>query len=270
MLTRSLIEQTARIQQLNADYLRTLIAPMDGMWEGAIIPQATCWEILDQQQSVGYFCLDAEQCLLRFHLWETYQPRAQEIFRWLLTTYQIQQAMASTIEPAYFSLCLDLQSSMQAHAYLFQDHHNVALTPAISNCIFRQATESDLEHMLSFYQANIDGPVDWLPDFLRTRIQRQELFMLAAEQHTILAAGECIPSQSQPPYTDLGMVVARAYRGRGLASYMLTQLKQHCYETDKKPICSCDVSNLASKKAIEKAGFISNHRIMTFQLAIPV
>ncbi|GER91709.1 hypothetical protein KDW_58710 [Dictyobacter vulcani] len=262
MLTRRQIEQAASIQQLSADYLRTLIAPLDGMWEGAIIPQATFWEIQDQEQSVGYFCLDADQCLLRFHLWETYQSRAQEIFRWLIESYQIQQAMASTIEPAYFSLCLDLQRSMQAQAYLFQDHHNVVLTPAISNCIFRPATESDLEHMLSFYQANIDGPVAWLPDFLRTRIQRQELFMLAAEQGTILAAGEYIPSQSQRPYVDLGMVVARAYRGKGLASYTLTQLKQHAYQQGLKPICSCDVSNLASQKAIQKAGFISIHRIM--------
>ena len=71
------------------------------------------------------------------------------------------------------------------------------------------------------------------------------------------SSGECIPSQKQPPYADLGMVVARSYRGRGLGSFLLTRLKKHCYEAGWKPICSCEASNRASKKAIEKAGFLS-------------
>ena len=70
------------------------------------------------------------------------------------------------------------------------------------------------------------------------------------------------------PYADLGMVVARSYLGRGLGSFMLTQLKKHCYEAGWRPICSCEVSNGASKKAIEKAGFISEQRIVKIELEI--
>jgi Acetyltransferase (GNAT) domain len=42
------------IESLRDDYLRTLVAPMDGMWESAIIPQAAFWEIQDREQYAGY------------------------------------------------------------------------------------------------------------------------------------------------------------------------------------------------------------------------
>jgi len=83
----------------------------------------------------------------------------------------------------------------------------------------------------------------------------------------LVATGECIPSQTQPPYADVGMVVARAYRGRGLGSSMLMRLKQYCYAAGWQPICSCAADNHASKKAIEKAGFISEHSMVTMMFS---
>jgi RimJ/RimL family protein N-acetyltransferase len=121
------------------------------------------------------------------------------------------------------------------------------------------------EELVYFYQMNTDGPGGWIEAFLSTRLKREELFVLYDEQ-TLVAAGECIPSQKQLPYADLGMVVARSYRGRGLGSFVLTQLKKHCYEVGWKPICSCEVSNPASKKAIERAGFISVQRMVRVTL----
>lgn len=79
---------------------------------------------------------------------------------------------------------------------------------------------------------------------------------------TLVASGECIPSQGQPPYADLGMVADRAYRRRGVGSSMLVHLKRHCYAVGWKPICGCAVDNIASKKAIEKAGFVAEHRMV--------
>src|SRR5947208_10453355 len=99
MMTCIQLEHSDVIQQLRDDYLRTLVAPMDGMWESAVIMPATFWEIQDREQLAGYFCIDSNKCLLCFHLSENYQARAQEIFRWIVSTYSIQYAITSTIEP---------------------------------------------------------------------------------------------------------------------------------------------------------------------------
>lgn len=268
MLTSIQIEQASTIQQISDAYLHTLTAPMDGMWASAIIPDAHFWEIQDNGERAGYFCLDADQYLLRFHVWENYLHRAREIFHWLLSTHHIQHALASTIEPLYFSLCLDVQKQMTPHTYLFQDTTATVSTPELnSSRTFRKAAQSDLDEIVRFYQANTEGPGDWIQGFLSERLNRDELFVLY-DQHTLVATGECIPSQKQTPYADLGMVVAQAYRSKGLGSFMLTQLKQYCYQTGLKPICSCEVTNLASQKAIEKAGFISVQRIMKIAFSV--
>jgi GNAT superfamily N-acetyltransferase len=265
MMTRKL-EYSKVIQQIRDDYLHTLAAPMDGMWESAIITPATFWEIQDQEQHAGHFCIGTNHELLRFHLLENYLARAQELFRWIVSTYGIQQAITSTTEPLYFSLCLDLQSSVTPHSYLFRDHQRTEPLPVFSNGSIRKAHTAELDDLVRFYRANTEGPGEWIEGFLHERLTREELFVLHDRQ-VIVATGECIPSPQQPPYADLGMVVAQAYRGRGLGSFMLSQLKHYCYETGWKPICSCAADNHASKKAIEKAGFISDQRRVTMHLS---
>ncbi len=261
MLTCIQLEHADAIHRLRDDYLRTLVAPMDGMWESAVIARATFWEIQDGEQSAGYFCTGSDNDLLRFHLLENYQAQAQEIFRWIVSTCGIQYAIASTIEPLYFSLCLDNQVSITLHSYLFRDDKHIELLPGISDSIFRQAEKKELDDIVRFYRANTEGPGEWIEAFLHERLNRAELFALYDRQ-ILVATGECIPSQKQPSYADLGMVVAQSYRGRGVGSFMLTQLKKHCYEAGWKPICSCAADNRASKKAIEKAGFVSEQRMV--------
>jgi GNAT superfamily N-acetyltransferase len=261
MITCIQLEQPALIQQRRDDYLRTLPAPLDGMWESVAISHATFWEIQDQGQHIGYFCIDPDHYLLRFHLWENHQSQAQEIFRWVLSTHTIRHAITSTREPLYFSLCLDMQASIVPHSYLFRDHRHVERSSCLSGSTFRKAKKREFSDIAHFYSANIEGPGDWIEAFLHERFKHEELFVLY-DQHTLAATGECIPSQKQPPYADLGMIVAQAYRGRGLGSFMLVQLKKHCYEVGWKPICSCAADNHASKKAIEKAGFLSDQRMV--------
>jgi RimJ/RimL family protein N-acetyltransferase len=261
MMTGIQVAQSDAIERLRDDYLGALVAPIDGMWESTVIAHATFWEILDQEQRIGYFCLGSNQELLRFHLWENALDRAQEIFQWMLSTYGIQRATASTIEPLYFSLCLDVQSTITLHSYLFRDHQPRVLSSGLNASLFRKADTSEIDDIVRFYHANTEGPGEWIAAFVNARLTHDELFVLS-DQHTLVAAGECIPSQKQPPYADLGMIVARSYRGRGVGSFVLTQLKNHCYEAGWKPICSCEAANHASKKAIEKAGFISEQRIV--------
>lgn len=255
------LEDHDAIEQLRDDYLRTLVAPMDGMWESAVIAHATFWEIQDGEQCAGYFCTGSDNDLLRVHLFENYLGKAQEIFRWIVSTEGIQYAITSTIEPLYFSLCLDLQVGITLHSYLFRDNKHVELLPDLNNGIFRKAEKSELDDIVRFYQANTEGTGEWIEAFVKERLAHEELFVLHDRQ-ILVATGECIPSQKQAPYADLGMIVAQSYRGRGLGSFMLSRLKKHCYESGWMPICSCAADNHASKKAIEKAGFISEQRMV--------
>lgn len=255
------LDRSDVIQQLRSEYLQTLLAPMDGMWERRIMSQATFWAIQDQQRVAGHFCLDASGYLLRFHLTKEYQAQAQEIFQRIVSTYELQYAITSTLEPLYFALCLDFQTGATPQSYLFRDQGRLQIPADLRTHSFRRADTGEFDTLVRFYRENTAGPGEWIEPFLREHLDREEVFVCFS-QHALVATGECIPSQSQPPYADLGIVVAQAYRGRGLGRSVLLHLKEHCYEAGWKPICSCSVDNPASKKAIERAGFLSEHRIV--------
>jgi GNAT superfamily N-acetyltransferase len=236
------------------------------MWEGAIIAQAAFWELRIQGQYVGYYCIDSHNCLLRFHLLHEYRGRAQTIFQWVISTHTIRQAVSSTAEPFYFSLCLDMQTGISLHSYLFRDTTSMKVSPGPSGGVFKKVEQSELDDVIRFYRKNTEGSGEWIDGFLHTLIRDEALFGLY-DGGMLMATGECIPSRHQAPYADLGMVVERSQRRRGWGSSMLLHLKEHCYAADLKPICSCAADNVASKKALEKAGFIAEHRMVNMTLS---
>ena len=199
MMRFTRLDHFEMIQQVRTDYLRTLIAPMDGMWESVVISQAAFWKIQAGQHHVGHFCLDSSDSLLRFYLKKEYQTQAQEIFK-------LQYAITSTVEPLYFALCLDFQKSITPHSYLFQDQKRIKAPVDHFTRSFRKAKKSEFDMLVRFYQENTEGPGEWIEPFLHEHLNREELFVCSS-QHALIATGECIPSQKQPPYADVGMIV---------------------------------------------------------------
>jgi GNAT superfamily N-acetyltransferase len=255
------LDRSEVIEQIHTEYLRTLLAPMDGMWEGRIMSQATFWAIQDQERYAGHFCLDSSRYLLRFHLTKAYQAQAQEIFQGILSTYELQYAITSTLEPLYFALCLDFQKRVTPQSYLFRDQERLPIPTDLLTHSIRKPEKWEFDALVRFYRENTEGPGEWIEPFLHEHLDREELFVCFS-QNALVATGECIPSQRQPPYADLGMIVAQAYRGKGLGTSVLLHLKGRCYQMGWNPICSCAVDNHASKKAIERAGFLSEHRMV--------
>lgn len=58
-----------------------------------------------------------------------------------------------------------------------------------------------------------------------------------------------------PPYGDIFMEVAEPFRGRGLGSFLVQELKRVCYEGGHVPAARCDPTNVASRGTLQKAGF---------------
>ncbi|MBL4838492.1 MAG: GNAT family N-acetyltransferase [Kordiimonadaceae bacterium] len=69
-------------------------------------------------------------------------------------------------------------------------------------------------------------------------------------------------SDTQKPYADVGMVVAKDWRRKGLATAILQQLALLCRGEGLRAICSTESGNIGAQKAIENAGFISTQRIL--------
>lgn len=65
------------------------------------------------------------------------------------------------------------------------------------------------------------------------------------------------------PYGDLYMEVAEPYRRRGLGSWLVQELKRLAYELGAVPCARCSPANLASRRTLQKAGFVPFAHMLT-------
>lgn len=245
-----------------ADYLLSTMVPLDGMWENAFFPMAIHSKIVHDKQSIGFCSINAEGKLLGFNVDDSALQRAA--FSQCIEELEPSGAFASTAEPAYLSLCADHQISMSVNAlmYVENDEHQIApSTPSGTNV--RAARPDDLEVAISFGVAAIEANREWLSGYFDERIKKNELFGLWAGTE-LIATGECRMSPNQPQVADVGMIVGAGYRKRGLATFMLQYLRSIGRHKELELICSTESSNIGAQKAIERAGFVSRHRILEF------
>ena len=95
-------------------------------------------------------------------------------------------------------------------------------------------------------------------------IDRRELYGVW-ENERLIATGESRGDvEYQTEYSDVGVIVAKSERGRGLATQILKQLVAMNQANGLKSICSTEKTNIAAQKAISRAGFVSSNRIIQF------
>ena len=68
------------------------------------------------------------------------------------------------------------------------------------------------------------------------------------------------------PYGDIYMEVSESFRRRGLGSYLVQELKRIAYELGAIPAARCNPSNIASRKTLQRAGFVPYCHILTGQI----
>lgn len=67
---------------------------------------------------------------------------------------------------------------------------------------------------------------------------------------------------------DIGVGVLPAHRGKGFGEQIVRHLKRLCLsELGAHPVCGCAVDNLASRRTLERAGFVTSHRLLEFAWA---
>ncbi len=64
---------------------------------------------------------------------------------------------------------------------------------------------------------------------------------------------------------DVGMLVAKGFRQRGLGTYIVSEIANRIERKGLRPICGCGARNLASKATLERAGFVSDHQFLSFE-----
>lgn len=248
-------------------YLKTTIAPLDGMWEDGFFAAAKHWAIVLADETIGYCALDPSNAVLGF---QTFDPaHARAAFRHCLSELGVSKAFVSTAEPAFLSQCLDCAGAIKVNALMYEDTGREAdKTEFPDQTQFHLVDAEQFEAAITFGLAALGCDRVWLEGYYTQRIERNELFGLW-DQDQMIGAGELRISESQDGVADIGVVVAQEFRRRRLATRILSQLRSDARARGLRVICSTERENTSAQTAIERAGFQAAHRILDIDLKHP-
>jgi len=257
MIRINILRSFDEIINLKSEYIKSLTGPQEA-WLEEQTWKHSLYEICFNKQRIGYFCFDAScRMLLQFYVSDNHIRESQEIFQFLISNNYFKKAYVTTRDTLTLALCLEFQKKVSLEAYLFQDNERVKIElEGFEDICFRRATESDMEK-INDVCGDFWGNLEEVKK--RYSEPNNELFVLYSDK--VLLGVSCVESKyCSPGSANIGMFVNEDFRRRQLGSYIVTKLKEHCYSNDLIPIAACYHANDASKRTLEKAGFVTQNR----------
>lgn len=144
--------------------------------------------------------------------------------------------------------------------FLFRKRNRVVLNKII-NFQLVKASSSDLADAWNMGREFYDSKDEV------EQIFRSNGLWIGSKDGQMVGNGVMIPVDRSGNVVDVGMVTRRSERNKGFASLIVAELADLLESEGKRPICGCAESNFASKATLEKAGFVSEHRLV--QMKIP-
>jgi GNAT superfamily N-acetyltransferase len=174
------------------------------------------------------------------------QPTVYEFFvlphhrSWMFDVFEILLAasQATTIETqsndALLTVMLHTYArEVASESILFHDRQTTSV--ARTDAVFRRSNPDDVQQIT---REELDPEASWL----------------VSVEGRIAAAGDILFHYNRP-YGDIYMKVAESFRRRGLGTYLVQELKRVCYDGGSVPAARCNVTNVASRKTLQRAGF---------------
>ncbi len=165
--------------------------------------------------------------------------------------------------PAYRTKAFDLFETFLAssNARLFETQSNDVLLTVMIHTYGRDiGTEKIVfhDHASTAYPANgaVLRPLTPEADVLNSLEQRQGGGEWSLEFESKPAAKGGILFHYNRPYGDIYYEVAEPFRRRGLATFLVQELKRIAYQLGAIPCARCSPDNVASRRTLLRAGFV--------------
>jgi RimJ/RimL family protein N-acetyltransferase len=142
---------------------------------------------------------------------------------------------------------------------LFRDYVN-SEPIAVNDLSIRFAENKDYSFLLQQ-----EGELYETPDELKKFVNGHNVILFQKDDQ-LLGCGYLIKVHPNYDYFDIGMWVNPNFRKQGIATLIISYVKDTCLKSNWIPICGCAVENMASQKTLEKNGFISKHKLIEFAI----
>jgi GNAT superfamily N-acetyltransferase len=177
--------------------------------------------------------------LYEFYVLPHYRSRLFDLFSVVLTASGVSRIETQSNDALLTAMLHTFAHDVMSESILYHDKLTTTLAPA--GATFRRAAASDN---------------------LQIRADQLDSHGVVEVDGAVAAKGGILFHYNRP-YGDIYMEVAEPFRRRGLGSYLVQELKRVCYERGNIPSARCNTANIASRKTLQKAGFVPcGHRLL--------
>jgi GNAT superfamily N-acetyltransferase len=192
---------------------------------------------------VGYGSIKGQQTkdrdtVFEYFVVQPFRKSSSDLFRQLLAVSGAQFIECQSNDLLLSSMLYEFSASVSADVILFEDH--AATEYVVSGALVRPIRGDD-----QIFEHKTEPVGDYVLEL----------------NHEVVATGGFLLHYNRP-FADLYMEVREDRRRRGIATFLLQELKRHCYLSGRVPAARCEIRNVASRAALIKAGL----RICGFML----
>lgn len=250
-----------QLTSLREKYSVSLYEPQE-MFVEIMVGQANGFLIQEKDKPIGYCILTDDQVLVEFYLEQEHVKNCENIFVFVVEKLNIQSTCCKSFDSLLMRCCLSFYISHNVVGDMFRELNEQVFQKKSGNLKVklhrRLATLNDLSAVM---EINREFFVD--EEEAKNYISNKGMFIYKDGDGDIscgIFAETCAGNNAY----DIGMLVHPQKQQRGYGTYIITDLIQYCKEKGWQPICGCAYDNEASKKTLEKAGFISRHYLLAF------
>jgi GNAT superfamily N-acetyltransferase len=185
-------------------------------------------------------------------LYEFYVKRGSrqhifDLFAALRAKCKVGRIETQTNDPFLSVMLHTFAENVHAESILFEDQFETRFQPEDAG--FRPREEGDVELLKAF---ELDDTAGWVVTL----------------NGSIAGAGGILYHYNRP-YGDIYMKIAKPLQGKGLGAYLVQELKIACRTGGSIPAARCNIANLASRRTLQKAGFVPCGNLVAGDLPDP-
>ncbi|MRS01998.1 N-acetyltransferase [bacterium] len=245
------------IANLRNQYLDELIEPQELFLELSVV-NANIYLIHLNGEQIGYFLTNDETVLLEYFITQKFVFLADSILIRIVNDFSITTAVCKSFDHLLLSCCVGIQKKTRVVGVLFRTYHPNCNKDHYADVTARQATIDDEKHIIEINEEVFDHDHEVLE-----YINKKQLLIFEKEGIPVGFGIFSRVIEGRPDF-DIGMLVEKGFRGQGLGQFIISYLAEYCISRGWRPVAGCAVENIASRRTLEKAGFIAGYRMLEF------
>jgi GNAT superfamily N-acetyltransferase len=172
--------------------------------------------------------------LYEFYVKRDSRQQIFDLFEALRAKCKVSRIETQTNDPLLSVMLHTFAEKIHAESILFEDQFETRLQPEGAG--FRPREVGDVELLKAL---ELDDTAGWVVTL----------------NGSIAGAGGILYHYNRP-YGDVYVKIAESFQGKGFGAYLAQELKRACRTGGSIPAARCNIRNLASRRTLQKAGFM--------------